>query len=74
MIRIPLNVKSEGTKKIEVFSQGTGDSNNLRCETLYIADYEYISITSFTVLDIDQFPKRHGLVHNGGFPKFESPY
>ena len=23
---------------------------------------------------IDQFSKRHGLVHNGGFPKFEAPY
>ena len=37
---------------MEVFSQETDDSNNLRCETLYIADYEYINITSFAVLDI----------------------
>ena len=42
MIRISLNVKS----------QGTDDSKNLRCETLYIADYEYINISSFAVLDI----------------------
>ena len=40
------------TKKIEVFSQRNGDSKNLRCETLYIADCEYINITSFAVLDI----------------------
>ena len=32
--------------------QRTDDSKNLRCETLYIADYEYINITSFAVLDI----------------------
>ena len=38
--------------KIEVFSQGTDDSKNWRCETLYIADHEYINITSFAVLDI----------------------
>ena len=52
MIRISLSVKSQGTKKIEVFSQGTDDSKNVGCETLYIADYEYINITSFAVLDI----------------------
>ena len=39
VIRISLNVKSQGTKKIEVFSQRTDDSKNLGCETLYIADY-----------------------------------
>ena len=29
-----------GLKKLEAFSQGTDDSKNLRCETLYISDYE----------------------------------
>ena len=52
MIRICLNVKSEETKKIEVFSRGTDDSKNLRCETLYIGDYEYVNISSFAVLGI----------------------
>ena len=52
MISISLSFQSQGTKKIGVFSQGTNDSKNLRCETLYIADYEYINITSFAVLDI----------------------
>ena len=52
VIRISLSVKSQGTEKIEVFSQGTDDSKNLRCETLYTADYEHINITSFAVLDI----------------------
>ena len=33
-----------------VFSQGTDDSKNLRCETLYIGDYEYVNISSFAVL------------------------
>ena len=52
MIRISLNVKSQGTIKIEVFSQGTDDSKHLKCGTLYIADCEYKNITSFAVLDI----------------------
>ena len=50
MIRICLNVKSQWTKQIEVFSQGTEDSKNLRCETLYIGNYEYVNISSFAVL------------------------
>ena len=29
------------------------DSKNLRYETLYIADYEYVNISSFAVLDIE---------------------
>ena len=52
MIRLSLNVKSQGIKKIEVFSQGTDDSKHLRYETLYIADCEDINITSFAVLVI----------------------
>ena len=53
MIRICLNIKSQRTEKIEVFSQGTDDSKNLRCETLYIGDYEYVNISSFAVLGIE---------------------
>ena len=52
MIRICLNVKSQWAKQIEVFSQGTDDSKNLRCETLYIGNYEYVNISSFAVLAI----------------------
>ena len=47
-----MNVKFQRTKKVEVFSQGTDDCNNLRCETLYVADYEYVNISSFAVLDM----------------------
>ena len=50
MIRICLNVKSQQTKKVEVFSQGTDDSKSLRCETLYIGDYECVNISNFAVL------------------------
>ena len=50
MIRTCLNVKSKGTKKVEVFSQGIDDSKNLRCETLYIGNYEYVNISSSAVL------------------------
>ena len=51
-MRISLSVKSQGTKKVKVFSQGTDDSKNLTCEALYIVDLEYINITNFAVLDI----------------------
>ena len=40
MIRISLDFKSKGTKIIEVIFLRTNDSQNLRRETLYIADYE----------------------------------
>ena len=39
-------------KKIEVFSQGTDVSKNLRCDTLYIGNYKYVNTSSFAVLDI----------------------
>ena len=52
VITICLNVKSQRTKEIKVFSQGTDDFKNLRCETLYIGDYEYVNISSFAVLGI----------------------
>ena len=41
MTKIVLNFRSQGTKKIELFSQGTDGSPNLRFETLVIADHEY---------------------------------
>ena len=60
MIRICFNVKSEWTKKIDIFSQGASDSNNLRYETLYIGDYEYVNITSFSALDINLWLEEDG--------------
>ena len=52
MIRICLNIKSQRTLKIEVFSERTDDLKNLRCETLHIGDYEYVNISNFAVLGI----------------------
>ena len=46
-IRISLNLKSQGAKKIEVFSQLTDDSKNFSCENLYIADYKYVNHLQF---------------------------
>ena len=60
MIRICLNVKSQGTKKVEVFSQGTDNSKNLRCKTLHIRDYEHINISSFAVLGIKLWLEEDG--------------
>ena len=42
----------KGLKKIDVSSQGTENSQNFRCETLYITDYERINRSSFAVSDI----------------------
>ena len=60
MIIIYLNVKPQRTRKIEVFSQETDDSKNLRCETLYIGDYEYVNISSFAVLGIKLWLEEDG--------------
>ena len=60
MIRISLNVKSQGNEKIEVFTEGTDCSKNLKRETLYISDYQYVNFSCFSVLqyvspDLDHF-------------------
>ena len=69
MIRICLNFKSQQTRNIYVFSQGTGDSKNLRCETLYIGDDEYVSISSFAALGIKLW-----LEENDGLNTGDSSY
>ena len=63
MIRTCLNVKSQRTKTIEVFSKGTDDSNNLRCAILYIGDYEFVNISSFAVLGIKLWLEEDGDVN-----------
>ena len=45
---------------VEVFSQGTDDSKNLKCETLHIGVYEYVNISSFAVLGIKLWPEEDG--------------
>ena len=45
---------------MEVFSQGTDDSKNLRCETLNIGDYEYVNISSSAVLGIKLWLEEDG--------------
>ena len=61
MIRICLNDKSQRTKKVEDFSQGTDDSKNLRFETLYqIGNCEYVNISSFAVLGIKLWLEEDG--------------
>ena len=65
MIRISLNVKSQGTKIIDAFSQGTDESKNLRCETLYVAHHKYVNISSFVVLDIKLWLEEDGKLKTG---------
>ena len=63
MIRICFNVKSQWTKKVEVFSQGASDSNNLRYETLYVGNYEYVNISSFSALGINLWLEEDGALN-----------
>ena len=51
MIRMSLNVKSQGAKKSRFFPKRLA-TPNLICETLYIADYQYVNVASFVVLDL----------------------
>ena len=66
---MPLNVKSQGTKKFEVFSQWTDDSENLSCETQYIASYEYVNMASFAVSDKKLWLEEVGYLHT-----YRSPF
>ena len=52
-IKIALNFKSQGTEKFELFSQGSYNLENLRNETLVIADYEYAKVFSFAMFDMN---------------------
>ena len=45
---------------MDVFSHGTDDSKNLICQTLYIADYEPVNISSFAVLGIKLWLEEDG--------------
>ena len=59
-ISLIINVKSQGIKKFQVFSQGTDDSKTLTRKILYIADHEHVNISSFAVLDIKLWPEENG--------------
>ena len=52
MIKVAFIFKSKGTKKIELFSQGTDGSINLRYESLITVDYKYKEILLFAFLDV----------------------
>ena len=72
MIRICLNVNYQRTNKIDVFSQGIDESKNLKCETMYIGDYEYVKISSFAVLGIKLWLEEYGdLNSNDTFYSFK---
>ena len=59
---ICLNVQSQATKN-RVFSQRIDFAKRFRCEILYIADYEYVSISSFAVLDTKLWLKEDANLH-----------
>ena len=51
LIRIPLNVKYQGTEKLNLSSKGPATGPKLRSETLVTADYKHVKISRFAVLD-----------------------
>ena len=42
MVKFALSFKSQGIENIELFSQGTEDSQNLKCESLIFIDPKYV--------------------------------
>ena len=66
MNRIPLDVKSQETKKSRFLQKVQGradDSKNLRCGTLYISVYECVNISTFALLDVKLWLEEHGNVN-----------
>ena len=60
MIRIVYSVKSQEAKKSRFFPQGMDEAKYLR---RYIANYEYVNISSFAVLDIELRLEKEGDLH-----------
>ena len=50
--RFCFNFKSQGTEKIQLFSQGTDGSINLRYESLFTVDDKYEEILLLAFLDV----------------------
>ena len=50
VIRIFSHIEFQETEKIKLFSEEIDDSQNLRYQTLVIADYDFVKISIFTVL------------------------
>ena len=62
-IKIALNFKSQGTEKFELFFQGTYNFQDLRNETLVIADYEHAKIFSFAMSDMKLWLEEKNILH-----------
>ena len=52
MIKVAFSFKSQGTEKIELFSEGTDGSIDLKYESLISADYKYKESLAFSFLDV----------------------
>ena len=66
-IKLVLNFKSQGTEKFELFSQETYCFQNLRYETLVIADYEYVKISRIAVMNFKLWMKEDLDLHTNHF-------
>ena len=63
VIEIALNFKSQGNEKGKLSSQETYNFQNLRNETLIFADYKYVKIFRFAMLDIKLWLKDDNILH-----------
>ena len=52
MIKVAFSFKSQGTEKIDLFSQGIDGSKNLRYKSLMTVDYKYKEMLLFVFLDV----------------------
>ena len=62
-VKIALNFKSQGTEKIELFSQEAYNFQNLRNETLDIVGYECAKIFDFALFDMKLWLKGENILH-----------
>ena len=69
-IKIALNFNFQGNEKFELSSQGTYNFQNLRNETLVIADYEYAKISRIAVMDVKLWVKEDLDLHTDHPLKF----
>ena len=66
MIKIAFNIKSQGTKKLKLSSQGIC---YLKDDTLVIADYECVNIFSLAMLHVKLWLNEDNVLHK--FHAFE---
>ena len=63
VIVIPLYFRCQGTEEDDLFSQGTYNFQNLRNESMAIADHEYVKISKLVLFHIELLLKEDSILH-----------